>query len=323
MCKKKPEEKGRYNSCFEYILSNDPKECISKNGLRMRKLISPLVRQVAYKLSGTKLIRVCDTPLPKGPKIFALTHTYSYEDAACGLKAVDEQAYLMTNARRELLYTSDGYALWATGTILIDRLDKENRAAAVDKAVRVLNMGGNVLIFPEGVWNMSQALLVLKLYSGVARMAKGAHVPVIPIATMMYGEQFFVNRGEAINLYEYTQEDGLLLLRDTLASLKWEIMELYGHTTREALLEGMKPSAWWDKHISDYIARQEIYDIEEDWAHFVDDEDKKQAQVAGITLKPNFRNAFLFDKRCCGVVPKRNRIEVEKERVVLKRTVDF
>lgn len=57
--------------------------------------------------------------------------------------------------------------MWLVGVILVDRYDKENRAAALRKAERVLGHGGNILIFPEGVWNMSPNLIVRKLYSGI------------------------------------------------------------------------------------------------------------------------------------------------------------
>lgn len=177
-------------------------------------------------------------PLPSGPKIFAVTHTYSREDIAWAISLAGEQSYLLTNAWRELLYTTDGWALWASGIILVDRYDKANRQASVEKAKRVLELGGNVMIFPEAVWNMSENQLVRKLYPGVYRIATMTGAPVIPISTMMYGDRFYVSRGKALYFSQLNQQDALRVLRDSLATLKWEIMEKYGADIRENLLQG-------------------------------------------------------------------------------------
>ena len=94
------------------------------------------------------------------------------------------------------------------------------------------------MIFPEGVWNMSPNLLVRKLFPGVYRIAKETKAPVVPVITMLYEDVFYVNRGEALNIHGYIQDEGISILRDTLASLKYEIMEIFGKDTRENLLCG-------------------------------------------------------------------------------------
>lgn len=238
--------------------------------------------------------------MPHGPKIFAATHTYSREDIAWAISLAGEQSYLLTNAWRELLYTSDGLALWASGIILVDRYDKANRRASIEKAKRVLELGGNVLMFPEGVWNMSENQLVRKLYPGVHKIATLSGAPVIPISTMMYGDQFYVSKGSALYLSKLEQHDAIQKLRDCLATLKWEIMERYGSSTREELLHGRKPADYWNEHIESYIARQVVYEREEEsHAHFMDKDDIEQIQAFNhlSTLIPCFENAFLFNKK--------------------------
>ena len=288
------------NWYLRYLTSNNPKRTVTKTGLYLRKAIYPLVRRLSGPLTDVEGIMVKAEPMPTGPKIFAVTHTYSREDIVWAISLAGEQSYLLTNAWRELLYTSDGLALWASGIILVDRYDKENRTASIEKAKRVLELGGNVMIFPEAVWNMSENQLVRKLYPGVYRIAALSGAPVIPISTMMYGDKFYVSRGKALYLSQLNQHDAIQELRDCLATLKWEIMEKYGSSTREDLLQGQEPANYWHDHIENYIAKQKVYEREEEnHAHFVDRDDIEQAQAFEhlANLKPCKENAFLFDKR--------------------------
>ena len=285
------------NWFLKYLTSNDPKKTVTKRGLVFRRMIYPLVRRLSGPLTEVEGVLFREEPLPKGPKIFAVTHTYSREDIAWSISLAGEQSYLLTNAWRELLYTSDGIALWASGIILVDRYDKENRAASIEKAKRVLALGGNVMIFPEAVWNMSPNQIVRKLYSGVYRISREAKVPVIPISTMMYGNKFYVSRGQALHLDSMEQQEALTVLRDNMATLKWEIMETYGFSTREALLEGKTPEAYWEDHLENYIAKQKVYEREEEsHAHFMDKADIEQIEAFAHLdhLIPSRENGFLF-----------------------------
>lgn len=288
------------NWFLKYLTSNDPTRTVTKAGLRFRKTIYPLVRRLSGPLTDVGGILVKTEPMPEGPKIFAVTHTYSREDIAWAISLAGEQSYLLTNAWREILYTSDGLALWVSGIILVDRYDKANRKASIEKAKRVLELGGNVMIFPEAVWNMSENQLVRKLYPGVYRIAALSGAPVIPISTMMYGDKFYVSRGKALYLSQLHQQEALQELRDSLAALKWEIMGKYGLSTREGLLQGRDPTDYWHNHIEDYIAKQKVYEREEESrAHFIDNDDIEQIQAFEhlSILIPHTENAFLFSKK--------------------------
>ena len=288
------------NWLLKYLTSNDPKRTITRVGLYFRKVIYPLVRRLSGPLTDVEGILERAEPMPNGPKIFAVTHTYSREDIAWAISMTGEQSYLLTNAYRELLYTSDGWALWASGVILVDRYDKANRRASIEKAKRVIDLGGNVMIFPEAVWNMSENLLVRKLYPGIFRIATLAKVPVIPISTMMYGNRFYISRGCPLFLHQMVEQEALEKLRNTLATLKWEIMEKYGVDTRGNILQGQKPEDYWINHIENYISKQKVYEREEEsHAHFMDEKDVEQAQIIECLhkLTPTRNNAFLFRRQ--------------------------
>lgn len=182
------------NWFFKYLTGNDPLKTISVFGIHFRRIIYPVLRRLDEKMCGMKKVVVSMGELPKGPKIYAATHTYSAEDVEFAISTAGESVYLMTNGRSELLYDVEGIAMWLVGVILVDRYDKENRAAALRKAERVLGHGGNILIFPEGVWNMSPNLIVRKLYSGIWKMACSTKAPVIPVATMIYEGTMYISR---------------------------------------------------------------------------------------------------------------------------------
>lgn len=290
----------KYNRPLKYLTKNDPQKTISKSGIFFRRLFYPVIRRLSGPISGVKGVLVRKGDLPKGPKIYAVTHTYSREDISWGISFAGEQSFLITNAYQELLHTSDGWALWASGIILVDRYDKENRQAAIEKAKRVISFGGNVMIFPEATWNQSPNLLVRKLFSGVFRIAKQTGAPIIPISTMVYDDVCYVSRGEPIYVDDYNQQEGLSILRDSLAALKWEIMEEYGKTTRKELLNGTLPDEYWNDHLKDYIAKQTIYEREEENnAHFIDASDIEYEQYLHHmdSIMPRCENAFLFNKR--------------------------
>lgn len=89
-------------------------------------------------------------------------------------------------------------------------------------------------------------------------------------------------------------------MRNTLATLKWDIMETYGSTTRETLLCGQAPDEYWYKHIEVYIAKQTVYEREEeDHAHFIDRADIEHKAVSHHLerIMPSLKTAFLFSKR--------------------------
>ena len=82
-------------------------------------------------------------------------------------------------------------------------------------------------------------------------------------------------------------------------------MEKHGQSTREDLLNGQSPADYWHEHIEDYIAKQTVYEREEEsHAHFMDKADVEQAQAFNhlSMLIPSVHNAFLFNKTLYPVV---------------------
>ena len=196
-----------YNKCFEYLLSNDPDDVISKSGILVRKAINPIYRKVIPFSTKNELIIERKEDILKDKKIiYSATHGFR-DDIVLTLKTIDAPVYLLYGSLLDFYYSIDGLALWLNGTIIVDRKDKKSRAAAILKMERALELGSNLLIYPEGVWNKEQSLIVQKLYTGIYDVAEKEEALVVPIATIQEGNKCYSIQGSAYDITNFTKDD--------------------------------------------------------------------------------------------------------------------
>lgn len=201
-------------------------------GIKLRKKIHFLINiilKIDEILSQEKIIKIGDehTKDKKKPKIFACTHIGG-NDVQRVFQIIKEPAYLMFGnpgeVYKELIYQ----ALKLNGVIPLNTDDKTDRHIAYNRAAELLKKGGNLLIFPEGAWNITPNVFVMKLFTGTVRLAKETGADIIPIGVEQYGKYFYYNIGKNYSIPSdttksidyYTDE-----LRGILAALKFEIME--------------------------------------------------------------------------------------------------
>ena len=138
-----------------------------------------------------------------------------------------------------ILYKMPIYqGLKMNGVIPLETKNRTDRKIAYNRAIELLQNGGNLLIYPEGAWNVSPNEVVMKTFTGTVRMAKETGVEIIPIGVEQYGKTFYFNVGENYGIDRNTSmsDDELnKQLRDKLATLKWEIMETQPMLKREEL----------------------------------------------------------------------------------------
>lgn len=196
-----------YNKCFEYLLSNDPDDVISKSGILVRKAINPIYRKVIPFSTKNELIIERKEDVPKDKKIiYSATHGFR-DDIVLTLKTIDSPVYLLYGSLLDFYYSIDGLALWLNGTIIVDRKDKKSRAAAILKMKRALELESNLLIYPERVWNKEQSLIVQKLYTGIYDVAEKEEALVVPIATIQEGNKCYSIQGSAYDITNFTKDD--------------------------------------------------------------------------------------------------------------------
>lgn len=216
-----------YNKFLVYLLSNKPEDVISASGVRFRKLIHPALMRLFPLFSKSKLHIFRKEEVPPGvPLIYASTHGFR-DDIPLALHITGEHAYMLFASLPIFFNTFDGIGLWLNGVLLFDRKEKDSRAASKPKMLRAIDLGANLLIFPEGVWNKEPATTVQKLYPGVYDVAKEKHALVVPIASINEGPDSYAIMEKPFDISQYDREEGMKVLRDKLATAKYELMEKY------------------------------------------------------------------------------------------------
>lgn len=201
-------------------------------GIELRKKIYFLIRtilKIDQLLSNEKIVILNDLHDKDSnrPKIFACTHIGG-NDIQRSLQVIDDPAYLMLGdpgiLYKKLIYQG----LVMNGVIPLETTDREDRKIAYNRAIELIKNGGNLLIYPEGAWNVSPNLVVMKIFTGTVRMAQETGAEIIPIGLEQYNNTFYFNIGKNYEIPKNTSKSANELtseLRDILATLKWEIIE--------------------------------------------------------------------------------------------------
>jgi 1-acyl-sn-glycerol-3-phosphate acyltransferase len=213
-------------------MNNDPKRTISKGGIKFRKFIFPILRLFASTIIPYKLHIIRKASIPKNISvIYASTHDSVY-DAPNTIILVNSHFFILGGAVEQIFNTFDGVSLWLNGVIVVDRNDKKSRKASLEKMQRAIELGANILICPEATWNLSDSLLVLKLYSGIYELAKRTNALVVPIVTHIEGNNCYAVLDDPFDIATYTKEGGITALRDKMATVRFELINKFSNFSR-------------------------------------------------------------------------------------------
>ena len=213
-------------------------------GINLRKKIHGLVSMILkidQLLSKEKIVIINDKHNTESnrSRIYACTHIGG-NDIQRTFQVIKEPAYLMLGDPGILYKMIIYQGLIMNGVIPLETPDKEDRKIAYNRAIELLENGGNLLIYPEGAWNVTPNLVVMKLFNGTVRMAKETNSEIIPIAIEQYNQTFYFNIGENYTIDKDTLKSVEELrddLREKLATLKWEIMEREPFLKQEEITE--------------------------------------------------------------------------------------
>lgn len=289
-----------YNFFLKYLENNEPQKVISQRGIKFRKCINPIIRKLAPLSGHYNLQIVRKSKIPKDvPIIFAPTHGFK-DDMLYTLVTMDTHAYILFGSLPQFFHSFDGITAWLNGAILVDRSDRLSRRASIEKMIYAVNQGANLVIFPEGVWNKSENLPILKLYSGIYKVAKQTGAFVVPVATHIEGDTCYSILDEAFELSKYEEKEGMQILRDKMATIKWELMEKYSFFKRSDLEEQGSLQKQWDIYIRTLISQVKYYDYAvEDNAEYQDKNESSFEEIFDFMNHINIKkeNAFLLNRR--------------------------
>lgn len=168
-------------------------------------------------------------------KIYACTHIGG-NDIHRTFEAIKDPAYLFLGDPKVIYRDAAGLLLFLNGVIPLETNNKDDRKIAKYRSIELLNNGGNLLIYPEGAWNITQNLPVMKLYDGASVMAQQTGADIVPIAIEQYRKNFLVSIGQNIQM---SQVEGIktkeltALLRDKLATEKYKVWDYNGVEKRK------------------------------------------------------------------------------------------
>lgn len=291
-----PELEEYYRQCRASVYENN--EFIK--GMKWRKRLHFLLilgLHVSRLVLKEKLCVINDRHTGTGkPLIYACTHI-GRSDIEIAFAAIKSHAYMFWGDPGEMYRRIEGLLFNFNGVICCDSGYKNDRYVGKEICIRLLKQGGNLLIFPEGAWNIIENQVVMPLYSGTAEMAIRSGAEIVPIAIEQYDRQYFVNIGENINFAAYSvsqKKEATNQLRDTLCTLKWEIWEKYGKALRKDI-----PDGYSDTFLARYEAQtDEAYTLEDicNTRYHPKTVPPEEAFAFMKTLVPCRENAFLFKK---------------------------
>lgn len=280
-----------------YSAKNSSARIITKAVMNMKILHQKVPYWLLVQLAKTKnqfRIEVENSydPIPDKPIIFAANHTNCY-DFPITATAVGRHVYVLVGNQR--LGFLDRFFFSLNGVIYADRLDKEDTRAVKGGIIGVLRKGHAVCWYPEGTWNMTPNLLMLPMKWGIIDVAGQADAQIIPVA-LVYDREEMICRvrfgapmaGDALD----DKRQAIDALRDTLASLRWELIN------RTPVLKGQADRVKLRDNV--FCAVDEYPPLEPEYEKQCVYRPFEKVEIVPSDLIPCRANAFLFNKRLSG-----------------------
>ncbi len=234
-------------------------------GFQLRRFIKPALRPILRLASGRRIHVESYPKLEKGvPYIFVSTHSF-VDDIITNYAVVDRSAYTLIGTPDQVEHNPLMYAAWLCGMVFVNKIDPQSRKDAVEKMARVLENNTSVIIYAEGAWNNTENLLVQPLFASPWILAQRTGCKIVPIA--MYQEykqkDIWYRAGDPINLAGMEKREALGKLRDSMATLLYDLMADHATVQKRAAL-GKEPRLdYIDERMREYLCTKWTRD---DWA---------------------------------------------------------
>jgi 1-acyl-sn-glycerol-3-phosphate acyltransferase len=168
-----------------------------------------------------------DKLLNQSGVIIASNHLHSFDPLLIINQMQDKSFRLL--AKSELLESKIGKLFKHIDSIFVNNDDELSRHESKEELIKTILHGGTIMQFPEGTRNKTDKYL-LDFHYGTVDIAQKTGAPIIPFAVnnnyKFRSKSLYANVGDPIYV---KPEDDLtevnIKLRDTIATLLWEIME--------------------------------------------------------------------------------------------------
>lgn len=262
------------------LLSCDPDKMISTASVRVRRILHPILlkllplfleyKQVFESKNALLGIDAPDAPLEltTEPVIWCPNHGFK-DDIAASIRTA-RHAYILLGSFPAFFNMLDGVGAYINGVALCNRKVKASKLASTEASKRLLDMGMDILMFPEGVWNKTPDKLMLNFWPGAYRLAKETGCKIVPVIHYLAdphkkykGNVIHTMIADPISMDGLDEKEGCSLLRNTMATWYFLMMEKYGQTTRKELLDGFDSADdAWEDYIAMHTGCVKYYDKE-------------------------------------------------------------
>lgn len=269
---------------LSYLLTADAEVAINPKGVERRRKINPIIKALGPHLLNNPQVFEnrnflrnpnCsvispDPPiaLPDEPVIWASNHGFR-DDALGAILAAQRHAYILFGGLPQFYNTFDGVASWLVGVAMVNRKIPNSRKSSISKAIRVINCGADLLMYPEATWNKSPNALALDLWPGIYRIACETGVKVVPIVHYLRDNDISKNNlihtvvDDPICIDGLTERQALNFIRDVFATWYYLMIEAYGKSTRDEILKGTSTFVEaWDRQSEERASFADRWDSE-------------------------------------------------------------
>lgn len=254
-------------------------------GIRWRKAIRPILRivlKVMRKAAG-QTIEIMSTKYPSTdrPIVYAVSHIGKFDFER--VNEIIPNHFFVAVADYKVMYGNiNGIFMYLTGVVWINEKSRQDRNNSKQIMTSILRQGDNILIFPEGTWNLSENEIIRDTSFGAVHCALEANAIIVPIAMEQYDKRFVINVGGCLDpmviarkyskikyseLNDDKKEDKEAaiqirtetnrILRDAMATLKYEIWEKEGVAKRIDISNN-----YWEEFIRERVNEWPAYDMD-------------------------------------------------------------
>ena len=261
---------------------------MNKLTIFFHKLLYLLLVTIFRSMRKHEFVFLNEIPETDGNVIFAANHSNKY-DIPYTCEAVSRHCYVLIG--KQPLEPIDRLAFHLNGTVWVDRKDSTDKKRATDDMIMVLRKGANLIIFPEGTWNLTPSKPMLPLYWGVIDIARYSGKPIIPVILEYTDKKCYVAFGSPMYISQGDDKgEKIKELSDIMAALKWQIWEKYRDT-------GCNTAAEWDNEAKKRVTNYPKLDYEYECSVIRKEVFTFENYVDLDRIEPSRTNAFLFSKR--------------------------
>lgn len=216
----------------------DTENFVSDEGIKVRKLINPVLRKIVRLAMENKLI-IEEMPKLNSNKQYIFVSTHYFTEDVIGLfTATDRQAYMLMGTTDQIENNPLMLAAMAFGFFHVDRLDKEDRKECFEKQNILIDKGTSFINYIGGGWENSENELQPPSFSGAYRTSKLKDVLIVPVASYLVREdkKVYMRFGEPLDVRNYDENIANDIIRDTLASMHYKQISKYSYPITDSKL---------------------------------------------------------------------------------------